>query len=224
MQLHDPIRMARYLQQYQLDKIVNEQILACAQLHIFHRGDRILHRGEPLHFLYFLLEGKAKTVYVTQNGTNSLQSFLTPLNVLGDIEFWDESSVLNDVSALEDVYCLLFPVAICGDQLRTCVSFLQFIGRELSYKLKHSNHNSSISMNYLVEERLASYIVASCHQSLFMDNQLDTAEMIGCSYRQLQRALQSLCERGDLQKIKKGMYQIRNKKALEERGKDIYVL
>lgn len=224
MRIYDKNYIKNIENQFPLEKILGKGILNQCQLHTFKRGETFLHRGDKLQFLYFLLKGKAKTVYVSKNGNNSLQSFLTPFDIIGEIEFMELDRILNDVSAIEGVECLLIPIDQCREQLFQQIPFLQFISKKLAHKLKHSNQNSSISLNYPVENRLASYISANENSAFFCENLRDTAEMIGCSYRQLLRTLKKLCETKELHKIKKGVYQICDKRALQKHGEDIYRL
>lgn len=66
---------------------------------------------------------------------------------------------------------------------------MKYLGYIATMKLYHSNLNNSISVNYPVENRLASYLISCHHEKIIDENFVSVAEMIGCSYRQLQRTL-----------------------------------
>lgn len=51
---------------------------------------------------------------------------------------------------------------------------------------------------------------------------IDVAEMIGSSYRQLQRVLRYFIKQKYMKKIDKGKYMILDFKSLQELGKDLY--
>ena len=53
---------------------------------------------------------------------------------------------------------------------------------------------------------------------------MTVSKMIGCSYRQLQRVLQQLCQKQYLLKHENGSYQIINESALKQLGQEIYQL
>ena len=51
---------------------------------------------------------------------------------------------------------------------------------------------------------------------------IDVAEMIGSSYRQLQRVLRYFIKQEYMKEIDKGKYMILDFKSLQELGKDLY--
>ena len=56
------------------------------------------------------------------------------------------------------------------------------------------------------------------------DNFVQVAELIGCSYRQLQRTLNDFCHNGYIRKIKRGQFEIIDPIALKHLGEDLYYL
>lgn len=77
-------------------------------------------------------------------------------------------------------------------------------------------------MNYPVENRLASYLISCENNMIIEDNFVSVAEMIGCSYRQLQRVLNDFCQKKYMRKIKRSCYEILDLSALQHLGKDLY--
>ena len=201
---------AAYIRKYRLDQILEERHVSMLELKTWKRRDILLHADTELHHLLFLVEGKAKTSYISANGQTVLHSFLYPLSILGEVELWKQMPVLNEVTALSE------------QSLRQDVRFLQYLVSELSEKLKNSNRNASISLSYPVENRLASYLMAVCERDVFQEDHGEVSSMIGCSYRQLQRCLSQFCEQGLLCKCEKGVYRINNRKQLQTLGQDIY--
>ena len=57
---------------------------------------------------------------------------------------------------------------------------------------------------------------------IVQDNFVVVAELIGCSYRQLQRVLQLFLDKKYIKKIKRGTYQVINLNALNLLGEDVY--
>ena len=92
---------------------------------------------------------------------------------------------------------------------------MRYLARTLSNRLYHANHNTAISINYPVENRLASYLISSAQQLIIKDNFVQVAEMIGCSYRQLQRVLNDFVSVGIFVKVKRGNYLITDESALK---------
>ena len=102
------------------------------------------------------------------------------------------------------------------------VFFMKTIAKNLASKLSKSTQNQSISLNYPVENRLAAYFIVSHKNSIIQDNFVVVAELVGCSYRQLQRVLQLFLDKKYIKKIKRGTYQIIDLNALNLLGEDVY--
>lgn len=210
-----------YIQTYHMETLLEERHLRLLTMKRYARKDILMRANTPLTQVMFLVEGRAKTSYLNANGHTILHSFLYPLAILGEVELWQQEPLLNEVEALSDVVCLNLPIR-CASTLKQDVRFLRYIAEELSEKLKNSNRNASISLAYPVENRLASYILAVCSNDLFCEDHGSVAEMIGCSYRQLQRCLLSFCTQGYLHKVAKSCYRIQNIIALQALGEDVY--
>ena len=73
-----------------------------------------------------------------------------------------------------------------------------------------------------VDNRLAAYFIVSHKDYIVQDNFVVVAELIGCSYRQLQRVLKLFLDKKYIKKIKRGTYQIINLNALNLLGEDVY--
>jgi predicted transcriptional regulator len=54
------------------------------------------------------------------------------------------------------------------------------------------------------------------------ENFVEVAQMIGCSYRQLQRVIKHFISLGYIEKVKRSVYHILDRSALEELGEDLY--
>lgn len=217
-------KIRNYIERYQMNEILSEELLQGLTLHTFHNKDMMMHSGDELKQILFLVKGKATTGFSTKHGRFSLHSFLTPLEIIGDVEVLHHDLIINDVQAISEVECLGLPLDVYREQLKQDRKFLYYLSRELSRKLKISNQNASISMMYPVENRLASYLIAASNQGVFQENQQESASMIGCSYRQFQRTLHQFLTLGYLRKEHKGCYRILNYPALEKLGEDVYIL
>lgn len=188
----------------------------------FHKGDCLLYQGQQLDYLYILVEGQLKTSHTTANGLTVLNCFAYPISVLGEVEFLNQREVINNIYALQTSYCLRLSIDLYQDILFNDPLFMRYLAQSISYKLYDTNQNSSISMNYPVENRLASYLISCENDMIIEDNFVSVAEMIGCSYRQLQRVLNDFCQKKYMRKIKRSCYEILDLSALQHLGKDLY--
>ena len=179
------------------------------------KDEYLLHQGEKLNYIYILLRGKVKVNHINANGNSMLCSFNSPYSIIGDLEFITQSPIINNVIAYEDCICATISLSKYHEILMNDVFFMKAIAKNLASKLSKSTQNQSISLNYPVENRLAAYFIVS-------HNFVVVAELIGCSYRQLQRVLQLFLDKKYIKKIKRGTYQIIDLNALNLLGEDVY--
>ena len=186
------------------------------------KDDYLLHQGEKLNHIYILLKGKVKVNHINANGNSMLCGFNSPYSIIGELEFITHSSIINNVIAYEDCICATISLSKYHEILINDVFFMKTIAKNLASKLSKSNQNQSILLNYPVENRLAAYFIVSHKDYIVQDNFVVVAELIGCSYRQLQRVLKLFLDKKYIKKIKRGTYQIVNLNALNLLGEDVY--
>ena len=187
------------------------------------KDEYLLHQGEKLNYIYILLRGKVKVNHINANGNSMLCSFPSPYSSIGDLEFITQSPIINNVIAYEDCICATIFLSKYHEILMNDVFFMKTIAKNLASKLSKSTQNQSISLNYPVENRLAAYFIVSHKNSIVQDNFVVVAELIGCSYRQLQRILQLFLDKKYIKKTKRGTYQIIDLNALNLLGEDVYL-
>ena len=62
---------------------------------------------------------------------------------------------------------------------------MRYLACVATLKWWHSNLNNSISLDYPLENRLATYLIACQHENIIEENFVSVSEMTGSSYRQL---------------------------------------
>ena len=204
-----------------IDQILTLNNDICMEEKRYRKGDYILHQGDQLTKLYILIEGSVKINHTTVNGNRLLCAITSAFNILGEVEFLHDFIIHNDVIAIEDCCCLSIS-AKYKERLLNDVKFMRFIAERTTLKLRNMNLNASVSTNYPVENRLAAYLLSCHHEKMINENMIDVAEMIGSSYRQLQRVLRYFIKQEYMKKIDKGKYMILDFKSLQELGKDLY--
>ena len=211
-----------YLNELKKREILHEDNYQYIEIIELNKDDYLLHQGEHLDHIYILLKGKVKVNHINANGNSMLCSFNSPYSIIGDLEFITQSPIINNVIAYEDCICATISLSKYYKILMNDVFFMKMIARNLASKLSKSTQNQSISLNYPVENRLAAYFVVSQKDYIVQDNFVVVAELIGCSYRQLQRILQLFLDKKYIKKIKRGTYQIIDLNALNQLGEDVY--
>lgn len=211
-----------YLNELKKLEILCEDHYQYIEIIEINKDDYLLHQGEKLNHIYILLKGKVKVNHINANGNSMLCSFNGPYSIIGDLEFITQSPIINNVIAYENCICATISLSKYYDILINDVFFMKTIAKNLASKLSKSTQNQSISLNYPVENRLAAYFVVCHKDDIVQDNFVVVAELIGCSYRQLQRVLQLFLDKKYIKKIKRGTYQIINLNALNLLGEDVY--
>lgn len=214
--------MNQYLEIIKKQQIMNDELLQYLQYKEYKKGEYILKQGQTLEYLYILVKGRTKVCHTTVNGNTLLCSFTKALSVIGEVEFFQHKDVVSDIYALEDCHCFLISIYEYQQMILNDLSLMKYLAYTATYKLYRSNMNASISNNYPVENRLASYLISCEYHGMIQENFVNVAMMIGCSYRQLQRTLNEFCMNGYIMKLNRGEYEIIDCDALKQLGQDLY--
>jgi len=209
-EIKDREQLNHYLHAYQIESIFNEQILSHLSLYSFDQGELICSQGEPSQYLYVLVKGKIKIYTTSAEGKMLILSFKTPLEAIGDIEYVRGTDTLNTVEAVSSVYMIGVHYRWLKKYARDYSPLLQFLLQIISQKFFIKSNSLSFNLMYPVEVRLASYILSVSFDetdSLFT-GQLgtaslrDAANLIGTSYRHLNRVIKQLCTEGLIERNK----------------------
>ena len=107
------------------------------------------------------MEGRSKVFSTLDNGQSVLAAFNAPFDVLGEAELFSSKRYALTVQAITDTACLGIPIASIRKAAdRNGRLFMYLCGR-LGMKLLARNLAESINLRYPVENRLASYLLAS---------------------------------------------------------------
>ena len=210
IKIEDHNKIEEFIKIYEMDKLFSDNMEEYMTLYMFNTNDYICREEKQLENMYFLVSGKAKVSKHLENGKSLLISFYRPLTIIGDVEFIDDNVTDCSVQAIEDTYCIGINFDIVRSKLIKDCKFLLNICRYLSDKLTDGSNNSSINLLYPLENRLASYIVAFVNTNddkvekfIFKESYSEISELLGTSYRHLNRILNKFCLEGILKKCDK---------------------
>lgn len=220
--LHHPILKNTYLQL--LDPCFSS-IMACELLELSH-GELLLEQGDELHHLYFLVKRKVKVYSTSADGKRLIVAFNSPTMLYGDIEFLQQTPILNTVEALGTIHVLKVTTAHARD-LRKQTEFDQYLLQSISRKFLTKSQVLSFHLMHEAETRLACYLCSISHDE---NNRLcepfvkksdlkSIAEFINISVRHQNRIIQSWIEQGILQRVQLGLL-IHNPILLKQLAKD----
>ena len=225
--INDKKLLESYIEKFNIDDLFSENMRKHMNLVLWNKNEFICREGEELNNLYFLVEGKTKVCKNMANGKCLLICFDRPLRIIGEVEFMRSNTADCTVQTIEDTYGIEMSFQVVQSKLFNDCKFLLNMCRYLSEKLIVTSTNNSINILYSLENKLASYIYAFVEKEKvnyefeFEGTYNEIAELLGTSYRHLNRTLNKFCDEGILEKKSK-VYIIRNLKKLEMLSGDLY--
>lgn len=220
----------RYIQKYDQLKIFSKDIRPYMELVLFKKNEHICREGDDIKSLMFFVDGKAKVYTSLHNGKSLLLCFYQDFTMLGDVELFIRQPASSSIQAIEDSYCFAVSMEYVRSHLLNDPGFLCSAGRSLSSKLNRCSKNSSINLLYPLENRLASYILATgqrisgdkgANTIEFKGNLTEISELLGTSYRHLMRTLNILMQKGAMIK-KPSCYEVIDEVILKKMAADLY--
>lgn len=206
----DQEQLNHYLHAHNLQSIFNEQLIPHMSLYSFDQEELICSQDEPSQYLYILVKGKIKIYTTSVEGKTLILSFKTPLDLIGDIEYVQGTNIINTVEAVSKVYMIGIHHRWLDKYGKDYPPLLQFMLQIITQKFYMKSNSLSFNLMYPVEVRLASYLLSVSFDefdSLFIgrlstSSLKDAANLIGTSYRHLNRVIQQLCASGMIERTK----------------------
>lgn len=213
-----------YIKKFSLNKFLNKNLMQGCTLCQFNKGEKLSILNTNLNSLYFLVNGKAKVYTLLSNGKSLLLNFITPLSIIGDIEFVENLPADCFIEALEICTCISIPFNIIKKHGENDFVFLKFIISSLSKKLRINSIYSSINMLYPLKNRFASYLLSLPNGKdniVEIESIQHVSELLGTSYRHLNRIIKELTDNNIIIK-KSNKIELINLDLLNNLAKDIY--
>nr|WP_275444716.1 Crp/Fnr family transcriptional regulator [Paenibacillus sp. ACRRX] len=199
-----------YLQAYQIDSIFNEEVEPNLSLYSYHQGELICSQGDPAQHLYMLVKGKVKVYTTSAEGKALILSFKKPLEVIGDIEYVRGTDIVNTVEAVSPVHIIVVHQRWLSKYGKDNAPLLRLLLEIITRKFCIKSNSLSFNLMYPVEVRIASYLlsVSFDESDPLLTGQIspislkDAANLIGTSYRHLNRIIHKFCEEGLIERHK----------------------
>jgi len=215
-----------YVEMYKLNNLFSEFSDEDIQLYRFYKGEMIYITGEEILNMYFIVEGKVKIYTNTIDDKRLILRFQKAVAVIGDIEFIDNDPALHSVEASSDCIAIGISYKTIREKLGSNPIFLQYLLESVTSKFR-TKTNSSINLLYPVEVRFASYLLSTSNEgkdSSFQEEMknislTDISEMIGTSYRHLNRVITKLSNESII-KRENGVIHIQDIEKLKEIARD----
>ncbi|AQQ53388.1 Crp/Fnr family transcriptional regulator [Planococcus lenghuensis] len=217
-------RIARYLKQFGLTDLFPVHVRQLMHIKAYAGGERLFTQGEEAHALYLLVDGKLKISMLSPEGKRLIAAFKTPFDLVGDIEYVQACPLINTVEAVTETQVIRIPFPVLRNEMADNAAWLQFLLETITRKFEVRSRVMNFNLLYAVDVRIASYLLSMTPDRAVIDSTslVDMADLIGTSYRHLNRVLEQFEQAGWITK-KRGKITIYNREALlEQAGHNIY--
>ncbi len=216
------------LSEYHIDQIFNQKRPLPFTLQLYEQDEIILLEGIELKSLLFLVQGKAKITSSVETGKSLLLRFIQPFSIIGDIELIQGIHVQSQVTAVNECLLIGIPFDYIKQHEMNNPKFLQTLLKHVSYKLQTCTTASRVNLLASAENKFASYLLSTISPEpnnnfgieLRTSNIKEIADLLGTTYRHLNRVIHSLCLKKIIKKDKDSIC-ILNRTTLEEISKGI---
>ncbi|WP_219641437.1 Crp/Fnr family transcriptional regulator [Cohnella sp. CFH 77786] len=206
--LSDPAALSRWVNQYGLEDILSEKARERMELFSYGKGEPVCQAGEDLAYLMLLVSGKLKLSRLLPNGRSILIRFYRPLSMIGDLELLNGQPANCSVESVGTTIVIAIPADVMRETALEDPRFLRFVIRHLSNKLMTMSNASTLNMLYPLENRFASYLVSITGSGsggeeadeIRTPKLTEVAELLGTSYRHLNRIITKLASEGLLER------------------------
>lgn len=199
---NDANEISKAVKELKLNELFDTDKLSMSILN-FEKSEIIIGPIKPVTSLMFCVSGTGKIYDLGQSANIAPIYLVSKGDLLGDMEFGEETTTSFYVEAMEKCQFLSIPFDKNREILLEDNRFLRFLLKELIHK-----HLMRDSPALSLEERLFILMRNS-------DNEINGVEQaaikLQCSRRQLQRILHKCCEDGRIIKCGKGKYKLSEK-------------
>jgi len=207
MNQHQEIK--QWLESYQIKQLFHPDTIQQMTMLQLQPGDILVNSGDTLQTLYVQVDGKLKITNVLPNGRTLLLRFCQPISLIGDVELVNGEQAIVQAEAVSEAKLLAIPHRILQENDMKHPPFLQYMLEQVCHKLNTISLSASMNVLTSVDSRFASYLLSITNHSehlRFKRGELETtklteiAELLGTSYRHLNRVIKTFIERGIIEK------------------------
>lgn len=204
-EIKDKALLQSYLQQYKIPDLFDTKDLPF-QLYEYEAGEIMNYKRSSDKYLKFIVSGELLFYTIIEDG-QQLTGFKGPLiGLLGDLELCGVKIENTYQEALTTVHSVELPLAKFKNQILDDNTFLRYLLYRI-VKRHIEMTNPELVHATSVEKRLLHYLeYESSNHSISGVEAM--AFRLRCSRSQVQRALKTLLQKGQIQKTGRGKYQL----------------
>ncbi|WP_251047658.1 Crp/Fnr family transcriptional regulator [Planococcus sp. ISL-110] len=180
-----------FLCRYELAELFPERVQQFMQIESLSGGERLLSQGNDSEALYLLVEGKLKISMLSPEGKRLILAFKSPFDLVGDIVYVQHCPLINTVEAVTKSRVIRIPYEVLRKEMGDNAAWLEFLLKTITWKFEMKSYAMNFNLLYPVDVRLASYLLSMTpiQPKLDATSLVDIADLIGTSYRHLNRVL-----------------------------------
>ena len=195
--------IVQYLKKYDLMHIFSVIELNDIDVLRVRKGQLICSKGDEINHMYLVVEGKVKIYTITPDDKRLILRFQKSLGIIGDIEYIQGTDVLHTIEASTECLLLKIPFQTIRDTVGNDADFLSFLLDVITSRFRAKTDAATLNLLYPVEVRIASFLLSTTtggegkhsvyHEEAVGSSLKDIADMVGTSYRHLNRVIKKLC-------------------------------
>jgi CRP-like cAMP-binding protein len=209
--INDDKLLDDYIKKYHIKDLFETDMREFMTLVEYAKNEHILVSGDPMHYFYLIVDGKAKIFRTLENGKQVLLRFTRPLSELGSLELLHNKRFVDtEIQSLHGTTAIRIPFAIIEQKCDRDVTFYKYIIRRLSHKLETASKTASMNASYPFKNRFASYLISITKineiyrvDEINFNKLTELATFLGTSYRHLNRVIQNFEDEGIISKDNK---------------------
>lgn len=217
-------RIEDYLQQFGLSNLFPEHVREEMFIATYPGGERLFSQSDDANTIYLLVKGKLKISMLSPEGKRLILAFKSAFDIVGDVEYVRDCPFINTVEAVTDIVVIGISYDALRKHMADNAAWLQFLLQTITKKFETKTRAMNFNLLYTVDVRVASYLLSMTptQQMLESTSLIDMADLIGTSYRHLNRVLWQFEQAGWIMK-KRGKITLLDRSALlEQAGQNIY--
>ena len=188
-----------YLARYHLEQAIPPDVRTQVELLRFAPGEFLCRAGAPLEQLHIIVDGRCKVVPLSEEGKTIVLAYLSPTDLNGDIELYNDTPSMHSVCALNHVAAIAIDREVLFSVMMENNAFLQMLCKSFAGKLYRSSQDHSSTMLYSIRSRAARYLLdqmAACSSQEMRIKMDELAQYLGVTTRHLRRVLSDFEEKG----------------------------
>jgi len=224
--INSPNLLKKYIELYNISSIFSNNLEKYMSLYQFKKNEHLFTSSEKVNYFYLLVAGGTKIVLNLENGKSLLIDYSKPLEMLGEMEIINNPYSKYDIIATEDTTVIGISMSIFSKLIADDPIFWKYLYSSTLNKLQATVNSNIISSSYSFEHVLANYLITHAVEKgdeILIESTSfnDLSQLLGTSYRHLNRVLKKFIEQGLIKKDKRRIV-ITNYEKLSEYYIELY--